>query len=196
MKRTYFFIILFIYSGISFAQMRGQQPGMGQGQATMPKFNAKNFAGILKYDAEKVYKKISVKDENLKKEISKLLSEYNKKIDEIIFLDTPKLEKIEREVNLQRENAMLTKDRQAMMGIMEEARKKLAPVKNKVIEANKDLNQELSKILSEKQYKKWMKYQKNKKKSLKPKTQMNPNNSGGQSKGRMGGGGHGKKMGY
>ena len=196
MKKIYFFIILFIYSGLTFAQMRGQQSG--QGQTSMQEFNAKNFAGIFKYDNEKIYKKLSIKDNNLKKDINKPLYVYNKKIDEIIFLHTPKLEKVEREVNLQRENAMAHKDRQAMMIVMEEAKEQLAPIKNEIIEANKSLNLELSKILSEKQYKKWMKYQKNKKKSLKPKTQMSPNNmSGGQSNGRMGGGGgQGKRRGY
>ena len=197
MKKIFFLFILLLSSALTFGQMRGQQAGQSQSQASMPKFKAENFAGILKYDAENIFKKISIKDNNIKKDFNKPLNVYNKKIDEIIFLNTPKLEKIEREVNLQRENAMASKDRQAMMIVMEEARIKLTPIKKEVIEANKNLNLELSKILSEKQYKKWLKYQKKKEKSLKPKTQMSPNNkSGGQRKGSMGGGGHGKRMGY
>ena len=55
---------------------------------------------------------------------------------------------------------------------------------------------EIKKILSEKQYKKWLKYQANKKKSLKPKTQMNSNNtSRGQGKGNGRGPGQGRGQG-
>ncbi len=198
MKKSLFLIILLFQSVLSFAQMQGQRSG--QGQTSMPKFNAKNVAGILKYDEVKINKKLGIKDNDLKKNIYKPLSVYNKKVDEIIFLNTPKLEKIEREVNLQREIAMANKDRQAMMGIMDEAKKEIAPIKKKIIEANKILNEQLKKILSEKQYKKWLKYQANKKKALKPKSQSGTNNmSRGQGQGRHsggGGGGRGDKMGY
>lgn len=198
MKKSLFLIILLFQSVLSFAQMQGQKSG--QGQTSMPKFNAKNVAGILKYDEVKIYKKLGIKDNDLKKNIYKPLSVYNKKVDEIIFLNTPKLEKIEREVNLQREIAMANKDRQAMMGIMDEAKKEIAPIKKMIIEANKILNEQLKIILSEKQYKKWLKYQANKKKALKPQNQSGTNNmSRGQGQGRHsggGGGGRGSRMGY
>ncbi len=195
MKKLLFLIILLLQSGLSFAQMQGQRSGQSQGQTSMPEFKAKNVAGILKYDEDKVYKKLGIKDDALKQKIKKSFSEYNKKIDEILFLNNPKLKKVENKVNVQREIAIANKDRQAIMGIMEESRKELAPIKKEVIDANKILNQELEKILSEKQYKKWLKYQTNKKKSLKPKTQMNSSNSSrGQSKGNRGGGRG--KMGY
>ena len=198
MKKLLFLIILLFQSGLSFAQMQGQRSNQGQGQTSMPEFKAKNVAGILKYDEDKVYKKLEIKDNILKGEIYKSLSEYHKKIDEILFLNNPKLEKVENKVNTQREIATANKDRQAMMEIMDEARKELASIKKEVIDANKILNQELEKILSEKQYKKWIKYQANKKKSLKPKTQMNSNNtSRSQGKGNRSGGGGGRgKMGY
>lgn len=198
MKKLLFLFILLFQSGLSFAQMQGQRSGQGQGQTPMPEFKAKNVAGILKYDEDNVYKKLGIKDDALKQKIYKSLSKYHNKIDEILFLNNPKLEKVENKVNTQREIATANKDRQAMMEIMDEARKELAPIKKEVIEANEIVNQELEKILSEKQYKKWLKYQANKKKSLKPKTQMNSNNtSRGQGKGNRGGGGGGRgKMGY
>ncbi len=199
MKKYLFLVLLLFHYSFSFAQMKGQKSGQAQAQSSMPKFNAKNFAGILRYDTEKIYKKLKIKDSGLQNKINKFISVYNKKIDEILFLNTPKLEKIEREVNLQREIAMANKDREAMMLAMEQARKELAPVKEEVIIANKSLNLEMSKILTEKQYKKWLKFQKNKKESLNPKNRVNPNNnSGGQRRGGMsgGGGGHGKRMGY
>lgn len=178
--------------------MQGQRSGQGQGQTSMSEFKAKNVAGILKYDEDNVYKKLGIKDDAIKQKIYKSLSEYHNKIDEILFLNNPKLKKIENKVNTQREIATVNKDRQAMMEIMDEARKELAPIKKEVIEANEIVNQELEKILSGKQYKKWLKYQANKKKSLKPKTQINSNNtSKGQGKGIRGGGGGGRgTMGY
>ena len=198
MKKIFLLSILMIHSVLSFAQMNGK--GQGQTQMTMPKFNAEKAAGILKYDEDKVYKKLNIKDSTTKQEVSKSLTGYNKVIDEIIFLNSPKFKKIEQEVNSQREIAMANKDRQAMMGIMEATREKLAPVKKKVIDANKNLNQELEKLLTEKQYKKWIKYQASKKRALKPKSPSGTNNmSRGQGKGSHGGGGgggRGGKMGY
>jgi uncharacterized membrane protein len=195
MKKLFFLIILIFQSGLSFSQMQGQRSGQGQGQASMPAFNAKNIAGILKYDEDKVFKKLGIKEDAMKQKIKKPFSVYHKKIDEILFLNNPKLEKVENKVNAQREIAMANKDRQAMMGIMDEARKELASIKKEVIEANKILNQQLEKILTEKQYKKWLKYQANKKKSLKPKSPSETNNmSRGQGQGRHGGGRG--KMGY
>ena len=198
MKKLLFLFILLFQSSLSFAQMQGQRSSQGQGQTSIPVFKAKNIAGILKYDEDNIYKKLGIKDNVLKGKIYKSLSEYHKKIDEILFLNNPKLEKVENKVNVQREIATANKDRQAMMEIMDEARKELAPIKKEVIDANKILNLELEKILSEKQYKKWIKYQANQKKSLKPKTQMNSNNtSRGQGKGNRSGGGGGRgKMGY
>lgn len=193
MKKLLLLFILLFQSGLSFAQMQGQRSGQAQGQTSMPEFKAKNVAGILKYDEDNVYKKLGIKDVAMKQKIYKSLSEYHNKIDEILFLNNPKLKKIENKVNTQREIATANKDRQAMMEIMDEARKELAPIKKEVIEANEIVNHELEKILSEKQYKKWLKYQANKKKSLKPKTQMNSNNtSRGQGKGNRAGGGGGR----
>lgn len=198
MKILLLLFILLFQSSLSFAQMQGQRSGQGQGQTSMSEFKAKNVAGILKYDEDNVYKKLGIKDDAIKQKIYKSLSEYHNKIDEILFLNNPKLKKIENKVNTQREIATVNKDRQAMMEIMDEARKELAPIKKEVIEANEIVNQELEKILSGKQYKKWLKYQANKKKSLKPKTQINSNNtSKGQGKGIRGGGGGGRgTMGY
>lgn len=198
MKILLLLFILLFQSSLSFAQMQGQRSGQGQGQTSMSEFKAKNVAGILKYDEDNVYKKLGIKDDAIKQKIYKSLSEYHNKIDEILFLNNPKLKKIENKVNTQREIATANKDRQAMMEIMDEARKELAPIKKEVIEANEIVNQELEKILSGKQYKKWLKYQANKKKSLKPKTQINSNNtSKGQGKGIRGGGGGGRgTMGY
>ena len=193
MKKIFLVSILMIHSVLSFAQMKGQ--GQGQTQMSVPKFNAEKAAGILKYDEDKVHKKLNIKDTSTKQNVSKLLADYNKGIEELMFLNAPKFKKIEQEVNTQREIAMANRDRQAMMGIMEGAREKLAPVKKKVIEANKILNQELEKILTEKQYKKWIKYQASKKRALKPKSPSgNSNMSRGQGQGRHGGGGG--KIGY
>lgn len=190
MKKLLILSIILLQSGFSFAQMQGQR----QTQGTMPKFNAKNAAGIIKYDNEKIFKKLSIKDDAKKQNMSKVFTEYNRIIDDIIFLNTPKLTKLEREVSVQKEIAMINKDQQAMIGVQEEIRKELAPIKNQINGATKDLNQKLGKVLSEKQYKKWLKYQASKKKALKPKSPVSSNNmSKGQGKGNRGNGG---KMGY
>ncbi len=194
MKKLLILSIILFQSGLLFAQTHGQR----QTQGEIPKFNAKNAAGIIKYDDEKMFKKLSIKDDAKKQNVSKALAKYNRIIDEIIFLNNPKFTKLEKEVNAQKKVAMVNKDQQAMMGIQEELRKELAPIKKQINNATKDLNQTLEKALSEKQYKKWLKYQASKKKALKPKSPASSNMSKGKGKGSRGGGGRGSggKMGY
>ena len=187
MKKLLFLLMFLLSGSLSFAQMPNQM---------MQEFNAKHMAGVLKYKKEKVFKKTGIKEDSKKQAFSEGISEYNKAIDKIIFMNTPKFEEVDRKVRAQREIAMANKDRQEMIIVMQEARDELAPVKNQVIEETKKLNEKAEKILSAKQNKKWLKYQKSKKEALKPKRPSGQPGGMSKGQGRGNGGGMGNMRRY
>jgi len=144
-----------------------------QGQRELPKFNAENAVGILKYDYEKVIKKTKVKKDTKKNKVTKIIADYNHSIAEIMFLHTDEFRAIEKFVAIKRETAKANRDREAMPFIQQEAMEKLIPIKHKVRNADRVLNDKLELILSEKQLQKWHRLQRTRKESLQPKRPEN-----------------------
>lgn len=150
-------------------------------------FKASEAAGIFYYDVDEVVKKIKVKDDNLIIKVRKALNNYNFKIKEIALLNSEKLNNLDvvmsslkdlQRNNLQNNSANESKDIRSNIG------KILRPIKEEVQINEKDLNQFLEEILSEKQNKKWIKYQNNIKENLQPKRpERNQNNNGQMQRG-------------
>lgn len=144
-----------------------------QGQRELPKFNAKNAVGILKYDYEKVLKKTKVKKDSKKNKVTKIIADYNHSIAEIMFLHTDEFRAIEKFVAIKRETAKANRDREAIPFIQQEAMEKLIHIKRKVRNADRVLNDKLELVLSEKQLQKWHRLQRTRKESLQPKRPEN-----------------------
>ena len=195
MKNIFLFLITFLSFKL-YAQppggggVRGQQ-GQEQQAEEIKKFSASDAAGLFYYDVEKVVKKLKVKEEKSQFAIKKALRNYNFKIKEILFLNSEKFSELdlvmsslakpskqERNQSFE-DNSDKNSDRRKIIGNI------IRPVRDEVQIHETELNQILEGILSEKQQKKWLKYQKSKKESLLPKKTQNRGNqnsrqSGGQ----------------
>lgn len=155
---------------------RGQSQNNMQGQGMMPKFNAKNAAGILTYNYERVIKKTKLKKDEKKSRVEDIISEYNHSIDEIKILHSDEFRATEKFVAKKYNEAKVGGNREDIRFIQLEAVEKLAHIKSTVLKAELELNGKLEIVFSEKQYKKWLRYQRSKKQSLKQKT---PETAGG-----------------
>ena len=184
------FVVLVLQSVFFYAQQMGQGRGgqnQGAGDQKPPTFNASDVSGIFYYEIEEVISKIKVKDEEKEYQVSKALRKYNDKIKEISFLNSKNFEQINLLVN-----AMLNSSQKAPKGIDEKEKvdvKAILEAVRKEVRLNEEkLNKAMEEILSSKQNKKWLKYQKKQKRSLLPKR---PAAGNGSSRGSMGGSGSG-----
>ncbi|MEO9570411.1 MAG: hypothetical protein ABJH82_02385 [Polaribacter sp.] len=189
MKNIIFILITFLTYTI-LAQPPGgggrrQQGTSAQSNQTQKpvKFNASNMAGIFYYDIEDVIKKTKVKEENNQFLVSKELKNYNFKVKEISFLNSKKFTDLDAVVNSIPQGG----DIEVIKKLRTKIDELIKPVREDIHEMEKVLNDNLSKILSEKQFKKWLKYQKKKKESIQPKRAKN-NQRQGQRQMQNGGG--------
>jgi hypothetical protein len=184
MKKVFFIAVLVLSIGLN-----AQPPGGGGGRSQqnqnrqggekreIKKFKASEVAGIFYYEIEKVVKKLKVKKEEVQLPIQKALRNYNFKIKEILFLNSEKFSDIDILVN----SLAKGKDKSARLELRKKVEKVIRPIRDSVHEYEKELNLTLKGLLSEKQFKKWLKYQKNKKDSLKPKRSESRNTQGSRS---------------
>ena len=180
LKLVLFSVMLLMTSSI--VAQRGQGKGgrsqnQMHGERELPKFNAENAVGILKYDYERVLKKTKLKKVKKKSKVAKIISDYNHTIAEITFLHSDELRATENYVAIKRAEAKANRDRDAMHYIQSEAMEQLIHIKHKVHKAERVLNDKLTLVFSEKQYHKWSRLQRKRKENLKPKR---PNNLEGR----------------
>ena len=188
MKNSILLIFLVLLSLNFYAQPpngngnRPQQNRQANQKKEPKKFNAENIAGIFYYDTKEVIKKLKIKDDKKKYSVSKFLKNYNSDIREISFSNSEKLKALNVFVDSNRkkrgpqafddDNDDEDSDKKGD-GMREKIDKIIRPIRNQVHEKEIKLNDNLESILSEKQFGKWIKYQKNLKDKLRPKK---PNN--------------------
>mgnify|MGYP001596518494 FL=1 len=137
----------------------------------MLKYNAKNAANIFYYNIDEIPKKIKVKSEALKKITTKELRNYNSKIKNISFLNFQELRELEVLVNTIGEQSRTNPDlRRKLRKNIEMV---ILPIRDSVAKFEETINSAFKTVLSKKQYKKWIKYQKNVKRELLPKRPRN-----------------------
>jgi len=160
MKKT--FLLLLVFQSFL---LNAQEP------PKMLKYNAKNAANIFYYNIDEIPKKIKVKSEALKKITRKELRNYNSKIKNISFLNFQELRELEVLVNTIGEQSRTNPD------IRRKLRKNIElvilPIRDSVAKFEETINSAFKTVLSKKQYKKWIKYQKNVKRELLPKRPRN-----------------------
>lgn len=195
MKRIIYLAILLL--NINFYAQRsgggggrggGMQNQQGQQNSSKPRvFKSTEAAGLFSYDVEKVIKKLKVKDETTEASIAKLLKDYNFEIKEITLLNAEKFQDFDKLVNaemqIRRSSGNQRSSNNEDNGIREKIQKALRPIRSEVMEKEEKLNEDLEALLSKKQYKKWLKYQKAEKDKLKPKR---PERNAGQGQGQRG----------
>ncbi|MBC2846705.1 hypothetical protein [Winogradskyella flava] len=198
----------------------GQMNGGREEQKNIPEFDAAKVAGIFSYSDTEAIKKMKLKnDEDLELKVSKAISKYNMRMDEVTLLNTENFDTINDFMNTigkrmrqnsgtggrrmgrgqdsnsdsKRQNGDFD-ERDPVRKIMHRSKEKVEAVKAKVLIEEGLLNKELESLLSEKQYKKWLKYQNKVKKEMTPEE---PSNNRNQNSGIRGGtnGGQGGRPG-
>ena len=179
--KTFFYslAILLFFTSLIFSQGRynsnyGNQQYSQGNQEKPKKITPEMMAGILMYDYDEVIKKLKIKDEKTQLNVERAINRYNNKINEIKTFSIDVFSKIkyiidEKTANSQNSNI------DDFMEARYQIKDMLKPIQEKVDEQQKVLNESLAKDLSEKQNKKWLKYQLAKIKELRP--SYNPNNS-------------------
>ena len=127
------------------------------------------MAGIISYDFDEVIKKLKIKKTPTKNIVSKAITTHNNKINELKTFNYETFNNVKSFLTKKRNEAKLSRDFTIMREARMKANEMLAPIRNKVISQKNILNATLKKELSEKQFKKWLKYQQGKLKELKPK---------------------------
>ena len=188
MKKIVVLLVIFLSLNISAQRSRGVG---GRGQTNNPK-NQKNnqsirlstheIAGIFYYDIDDVIKKIKIKEEKKQNTVKKLLKNYNFKIKEIALLNSKKLTDLDVIVK----STSSFKDNQTRIVVRKKVEEIIQPISKKINENKLKLNKFLASGLSKKQFKKWIKYQKNQQQSLLTKrSQRNNQNSNQQRRKRQ-----------
>ena len=159
----YFFImrntilLLFLFQGFL---LSAQEP------PKMLKYDAEDSANIFYYQLDEVQKKIKIKKEKVKNVTRKALISYNNKIKDISFLNFQKLRELETLINSVgdqvRGNPDLGRKLRKNIEIV------ILPIRDSIEIHEKKLNTTLETVLSKKQYKRWIKYQRKQKRNLLP----------------------------
>ncbi len=105
-------------------------------------------------------KKLKITKESTTKEIVKQLQDYNAKMDELLVIHSKTLEDLKIEFSKNIQIAIQNRDRTQMSEVRNMLKEIIPPIRQEADEYKKVLNKSLESILSEKQNKKWLKYQK------------------------------------
>lgn len=197
LKHSFFIVFLLTFNTVLFSQQRGNKQNLlqQQGQNTQvkqAKINPENMVRIIIYDSNEVVKKLKIKTNQLKIVISKSISKHNNKINELKVFNYETFNLVKTFLKQKREEARLSRDFSIMKEAQMKANKMLATIRMEVKKEKMILNAKLKDKLTEKEYKKWLKYQQGELKKLNPKS---PNRSQMQSGQRSKGGGQRKGMG-
>jgi hypothetical protein len=148
----------------------GRSSGGGRGQNQSPpkeenkdnkifeETNIKEFAGLQHFDSKLVIKEIKIKTDQEKETLESLFAVYNSRLKEIEKEYLLLIETTEFETRIKEKKGIENKDIKAMFEAKKSVSIALEPVTHKTLEAKKVLNSELEAKLSEKSFKKWVKY--------------------------------------
>lgn len=162
-------LVLMIQSCLFYGQQQGDE------KPKPVKFSSSDRAGVLYYEAEEVADNIKVKmDTDRFYDMAKALRKYNGKVKEIAFLNSKNFKELDIFINnalnkqgeapVETDPAVLKKKQEET----EHLRNIIPSVHKEIRGFEKVLNEKLETILKEKQFKKWLKYQKRKRRSLLP----------------------------
>ncbi len=154
-------IVIFVFS-LSFliSSTYGQVPGGGM---TPPEFHAEEAAGIFYYDSDKVTKKLKITDEVNKQKAMEALFVYNERMSELSAENASDFKKLEDAFNEKIQIAFQNRDRSVMNEVRAEIQTKIPPIRQQVNDQEIILNDAMEVILTDKQNKKWLKYQRQQK---------------------------------
>lgn len=165
MKGNFFLLIIIISINIS-AQVGGRRSvnnQIPQAQTTpkAPEFKVKRYVGIVKYDVEKIIKKLTIKKGSKQwREFEDGLNIYNRNIYQIETINNFTLGNTKELFEKFQQKVIETGDLSDQQKVQQKLAENLKPVIDAITIEDKKLNDKIIKILSEKQYRKWVRYNK------------------------------------
>jgi hypothetical protein len=130
--------------------------------AKMPEYDPAKAAGIKDYDVKGVLKKLKIKNDPVSATVQKAIENYNNEMNTLNLLHTGIFDELKMLVALTQKQAMETKDFSGMRETQKHLNATLEPIRKKVEVIENSLNDKLNTELSEDQFKRWVKYKKQK----------------------------------
>ena len=137
----------------------------GQNAQNNQKFDASKVVGTFYYEEDKAIKKIKIREKDLRYRVKKRIINYNSKIKEISFLKDAELKGISTLVNSNRK----VTNPDTVRDFRTQIEKVLSPIRDSIKSFEKQLNINLKSELTKKQFRNWLKFQRNEKRKLEPK---------------------------
>ncbi|MEQ6124440.1 hypothetical protein AAON49_09585 [Pseudotenacibaculum sp. MALMAid0570] len=157
---------LFLFVGISASAQfvnRGSDPRLrGQSRPQndkLPEFNPERTIGLVIYNYERVVKKIGVKkkSDNAKK-IKSIFTKFNRSLNDIKRINSFTLKEMKTTFEATRREAIKTKDFSGMQAVQKQMAEAFKPIVDAILKKEEELDASLKPLLSEKQFRKWLKY--------------------------------------
>lgn len=128
-------------------------------KAPEPNFQVEKYLGIVIYDIEKAAKKSSIKLSSEEgKKFKTLLTKYNKEIKDIRRINSFTLRSTKEMMENFQKNAQKNGDFSDRTKVQKKMVENLTPISETLRTKDRALDISIKEILSEKQYKKWIKY--------------------------------------
>ena len=168
MKKIVFLLSILTFCSVNAQFMNGGLQNQRQRQmmqtperAPEPNFDVDQYLGIVVYDIEKTAKKSSIKlDSEQGKSLSKILTEYNNKIKQIRRINSFTLNSSKEMVENFQRAVIKNRDYSNQIEVQKKLAEDLKPISEAMKTEDQKLDEEIKKILSEKQYQKWLKFNK------------------------------------
>lgn len=164
--KKYIFLLFVLSSIISYSQYStgyGNQRQLMQtpDRAPEPNFKIERYLGIVVYDIEKAAKKSGVKlSSDDGKKFASLLTAYNKKIKDIRRINSFTLKSTKEMIDNYQKKVASSGDFSDQAKVRLEMANNLKPISDTLRKEDSSLDISMKALLSEKQYKKWIKYNK------------------------------------
>lgn len=165
--KKYIFLLLLFTSFIAQSQYRNQgmrnqrQRQMMQSQRPAPKpdYDVEKYLGIVIYDIEKAAKKSSIKlDSQEGKEFQTILKKYNKEVNDFRRINSFTLRSTKKMVESFQKKAIENKSGAGGDKVYKKMTEDLKPISETLKTKDILLDKKLKSLLSKKQYKKWLRY--------------------------------------
>ncbi|EAQ42808.1 MULTISPECIES: hypothetical protein [unclassified Polaribacter] len=165
--KKYLLILTLLTSFLAHSQLnRGGMRNSRQNQmnqtprkAPEPNFQVEKYLGIVIYDIEKAAKKSSIKLSSEEgKKFKTLLTKYNKEIKDIRRINSFTLRSTKEMMENFQKNAQKNGDFSDRTKVQKKMVENLTPISETLRTKDRALDKSIKEILSEKQYKKWIKY--------------------------------------
>ena len=157
-------ILLFLFSLSAYAQYNRRQRIQPRGPVApqkqrLPEIDVEKAVGMTFYNTEKVIKKIGLKKSMEAFDVlTSIFGRFNKELNQVKRINSFLFYEGKAKIEFARQESFKTKDYSVIQKATKEVTSTFEPIIEVVEEKEKNLDLELEKVLSSKQFKKWIKY--------------------------------------